>query len=443
MATNDHMECKWRRCLLSLTAQACSRGDSASSLSSPHQPPTHKHVAVRLEALTSLPAPLLNLIFVKNPVIRFWLLVLPLVAEAGSGTPGPYAPAAGQPGSDAIASSDARFKGWATGVVSLQRGRTDLADVGAPLASYGLASSAVGPSDLNDPLHQPEIGTSGPFPVVSLGDGGSITLHFAIPIADGPGPDFAVFENSFSPTFLELAFVEVSSDGAQFVRFPAVSCTATTTQVTLATAGGLAAANLKNLAGKYQGGYGTPFDLAELKGATIVNLGAITHVRLVDVVGSVNPAVGTRDAQNNLINDPYPTDYETGGFDLDAVGILNQAAVGYAAWKTAIEWTTGDSAPAADPDGDGLPNSTEYAFSTDPMQPNLPPAISLSLAGEEWIATFPTCRTGAIDLLCGVETSDDLTVWNYRAGLEPLTLGSVRSAPQRYCRLRFHLAVEP
>ena len=54
-----------------------------------------------------------------------------------------------------------------------------------------------------------------------LGDDGSLVLTFPAPIADGAGPDFAVFENAFSTEFLELAFVEVSSDGTNFTRFPA------------------------------------------------------------------------------------------------------------------------------------------------------------------------------------------------------------------------------
>ena len=59
------------------------------------------------------------------------------------------------------------------------------------------------------------------------------TVTFASPIYNGEGPDFAVFENGFDiddeydPTgvlhFLELAFVEVSSDGENFFRFPAVT----------------------------------------------------------------------------------------------------------------------------------------------------------------------------------------------------------------------------
>ena len=41
--------------------------------------------------------------------------------------------------------------------------------------------------------------------VVSLGEGGTITLRFEPPISDGDGDDFAVFENSVVEGFLELA----------------------------------------------------------------------------------------------------------------------------------------------------------------------------------------------------------------------------------------------
>ncbi|XXX82232.1 hypothetical protein WMF30_26080 [Sorangium sp. So ce134] len=65
--------------------------------------------------------------------------------------------------------------------------------------------------------------------VVSLGNGGTITFGFSGNlIVDGPGPDFIVFENAFetSPTtvFAELATVEVSQDGVDWIAFP---CTAT------------------------------------------------------------------------------------------------------------------------------------------------------------------------------------------------------------------------
>ncbi|WP_437839296.1 hypothetical protein [Sorangium sp. So ce1153] len=65
--------------------------------------------------------------------------------------------------------------------------------------------------------------------VVSLGNGGTVTFGFSGNlIVDGPGPDFIVFENAFetSPTtvFAELATVEVSQNGVDWIAFP---CTAT------------------------------------------------------------------------------------------------------------------------------------------------------------------------------------------------------------------------
>ena len=66
---------------------------------------------------------------------------------------------------------------------------------------------------------------------MSLGDGGVAILTFKYPIKNETGNDFAVFENSFNDTFLELAFVEVSSDGIHYFRFPAVSNTQDTLQM--------------------------------------------------------------------------------------------------------------------------------------------------------------------------------------------------------------------
>ena len=119
----------------------------------------------------------------------------------------------------------------------------------------------------------------------------------------------------------------MSSDGDHFLRFPAVSLTVTEGVEEYPDRDNfslLDPTNLHNLAGKYSGGYGTPFDLAELPTDPMVNKGRITHVRVVDVVGSVNPAWGTRDAEGRLIKDPFPTRFHTGGFDLDAVAVLNQ-----------------------------------------------------------------------------------------------------------------------
>jgi hypothetical protein len=47
-------------------------------------------------------------------------------------------------------------------------------------------------------------------------------------------------------------------------------------------------------------------------------------VRIIDVIGSINPNYGTLDSEGNLINDLFPTPFYSGGFDLDAVGVLHE-----------------------------------------------------------------------------------------------------------------------
>jgi hypothetical protein len=81
------------------------------------------------------------------------------------------------------------------------------------------------------------------------------------------------------------------------------------------------ARKINNLAGKYIGGYGTPFDLQELAGTPGLDIDNITHIRLVDVVGSTG-AHAQLDKDGVKINDPYPTAIPSGGFDLDAVGAM-------------------------------------------------------------------------------------------------------------------------
>ncbi len=242
------------------------------------------------------------------------LLFIPVVA-GGRVEAGTYDPQVGQPGSLGIPNSSPLFNEWASSVVSITRGPEDNSNPNSPLASYGSPSNALGYAD----------GVSSH--VVSLGDGGSITLSFATPIANGAGADFAVFENGFLSggaglAYLELAFVDVSSDGVHFFRFPSVSQTQTTTQV--GAFGLLDASNLHDLAGKYIAGYGTGFDLSELAGvSSYLNINDVTEVRITDVVGSINPLYGTRDSLGNLINDPWTTPFASGGFDLNGIGVIN------------------------------------------------------------------------------------------------------------------------
>lgn len=214
----------------------------------------------------------------------------------------------GSEGCQAIKFDNPAILGWATSCV-VTRGYQNIEQAGA-LADFGTDNDGVGASS--------ESTTDG---VVSLGDAGYAVLTFGMPITNGEGYDFAVFENSLNHTFLELAFVEVSSDGEHFYRFPSVSNTPTTQQIS--NSGGVDATNLHNLAGKYMVGWGTPFDLEELDGYSNLDINNVTHVRVVDVVGSINPLYGTTDKNGHLINDPYPTAFGSSGFDLSGVAVMN------------------------------------------------------------------------------------------------------------------------
>ncbi|MDQ3191944.1 MAG: T9SS type A sorting domain-containing protein [Bacteroidota bacterium] len=218
-----------------------------------------------------------------------------------------FAPAAGQAGTTAIHRDSSVFVNWAS-ECTVTLGYQDISNPSLGYASAGDAQMATGKS-----------GQSG---TVSLGDGGTAVLTFPGPIINGPGWDFAVFENSFDGTFLELAFVEVSSDGQSFFRFPATSLTDTITQI--GTFDLLDATKLNNLAGKYKLFYGTPFDLDEMANIPGLDVNNISHVKIIDVVGSLDDLYATRDAQNNKINDPFSTSFASGGFDLDAIGVINQ-----------------------------------------------------------------------------------------------------------------------
>lgn len=224
-----------------------------------------------------------------------------------------YAPAAGEVGSTAIHFSDTRFVSWAA-QIEVDRGfvnieDTTIAALGDNRASFGDPSLALGAA------------TSDPADVVSLGDKGVATLIFDRPIYNGSGPDFAIFENSFSDNYLELAHVEVSSNGEDFIRFPSHSEVQDEVQIH-----GFGMTNprmINNLAGKYRGGYGTPFDLEDLIDSTQIDINYITHIRIIDAVGSIGDSA-TFDSFGNKINEPFSTPYESGGFDLEAVGAINQ-----------------------------------------------------------------------------------------------------------------------
>jgi hypothetical protein len=250
------------------------------------------------------------------------------------------------------------FRGWATGYMNY------------------IPSDEEWTSDWNNPQKALGPATGSNFDVVSLGDldpneirdgvpPGRITLTFADPndpndlsspvfaIRNGKGYDFAVFENAFASLhttpagsvtgqmIAELAYVEVSSDGINFVRFPSVSLTPDS----VGPYGTIEISNVYNLAGKHPNSYsictGTPFDLSDISNHLLVldgtiDINNIHYVRLVDIPGSgdfYDTATGYVDPDTFPAWDYYESEYPiydawltwgSGGFDLEAIGILEE-----------------------------------------------------------------------------------------------------------------------
>ncbi len=248
--------------------------------------------------------------------------------------------------------SESEILRWATGAQDLNRGLRDQAVPSLGNASQGSINDAIGAADSNRNAPPASTGT------VSLGDFGSIVVTFGVPIVNGPGLDFAVFENGADfgmfGLSLELAFVEVSSNGTDFFRFASVADDADAVR-TLGPFGSRPdATGLNNLAGSQvlaeSGGtvterFGTGFDLEDLAGLAGPNLDLnnIIAIRIIDV-GGLDPielagledsggepifsagevdALTTLDSEGNVIIDGDGFGAASNGFDLDAVGAIN------------------------------------------------------------------------------------------------------------------------
>jgi type IX secretion system substrate protein len=220
---------------------------------------------------------------------------------------GQYAPPASQAGTTAIHADSSIFIDWANDCIA-ERGFVDISKPDLGPATFGEDSNGTGKADNG---------------ILSLGDGGTATISFETPVADGDGWDFAVFENSFSEDFLELAFVEVSSNGTDYHRFESASLTQQIIQI--GTFGVSDARNINNLAGKYSANFGVPFDLSELKNTVGLDVSNIISIRIIDVTGSIDSEYASFDTEGRTINDPWPTPFESSGFDLDAVGVINNS----------------------------------------------------------------------------------------------------------------------
>lgn len=218
------------------------------------------------------------------------------------------------------------FATWVDSVVEYHRADQD--------TSFSKLADVVGPV------------TGDHFKVVSLGEldqagldagdlPGRITLRLERPLMRLPGADLVVFENAFSysanSAFIELAYVEVSSDGTHFARFPSHYLG----ESPMGPWAHQDPRKIFNLAGKHINSYGqswgTPFDFNDLIDHPLVESGQvdldrIEYVRIVDIPGS-----GVfQDSEGNAIYDPWPT-FGSGGFDLEAVGGISVA-------KTFAEW---------------------------------------------------------------------------------------------------------
>ncbi len=223
-------------------------------------------------------------------------------------------------GTNAIHKDSTVIVGWASSI-EVVRGYIKITDTTYTYTESGYTSNIAWSGSPENALGA----ANGSF--VSFGDGGYAVVQFENPIGNGPGPDFAVFENAmFSPPnqsercFVELAFVEVSSDGENYERFPAVSQMQYHTQITSFQS--VEWSMYHNFAGIYPVFYGVPFDLDDIPGE-IVDKNNITHVRIVDAIGCIQPDFATYDSQGNIVNCAWPTPFHTGGFDLDAVAVLN------------------------------------------------------------------------------------------------------------------------
>lgn len=146
--------------------------------------------------------------------------------------------------------------------------------------------------------------------VVSLGNGGRIVVSFDDnAVVDGEGDDLVVFENPFyggSLLFTELAFVEVSSDGKNWVQFPFDAQTGEG----LAGREPVLASSSNGLDPLDESSGGDRFDLAD------VGLDFVRYLRLTDA--------------GDQIDDPGNHSFAgtKGGFDLDAAAAIHSTRLG-------------------------------------------------------------------------------------------------------------------
>ena len=305
---------------------------------------------------------------------------------------------------------------WATSYTNYQRSDED--------GGFSNPALALGPVT-GDISHVVSLGE---VPAGSTAAPGTITVAFARPVSNKPGADLVVFENPLvaeydtggagvGGVFAELAFVEVSSDGTNFARFPAVSLT----PGPVGPYGTIDPSQVFNLAGKHANGYGeswgTPFDLGQLESHELVksgavDLSAIRYVRIVDIPGDGRH----KDAAGNPIYDAWPT-WDTGGFDLEAVGAVSIDQT-FAQWADSHGLQGADREALADPDKDGTPNLLEFATGRMPLHADAFAPQVVTLGDGSRVLRFATRDSRATDVRLEVEASADLARWDMLASSE-------------------------
>jgi hypothetical protein len=273
------------------------------------------------------------------------------------------------PAGDGVAATDTNgnyvnpvFSGWATSVLSYTPsdnvGTYGMNGIGSQFANPNLALGPVTGNNMDivtlGDMNLAELAAHQTDPVAH--PLGSLVLGFDHPIFNGPGADFAAFENGFvsnystgagsvaGQMFAELGYVEVSTDGVNFARFPSeylnypnadlnnrvdnsidLNGAGTRTSTAYLTQD---VSNIYNLVGKhanaYSASWGTPFNLDDLADDPLVldgtvNLNEINYVKIVDIPGSGD----CLDSEGHPIFDAWVT-WGSGGLDFEALGVIHQ-----------------------------------------------------------------------------------------------------------------------
>ena len=289
-------------------------------------------------------------------IAKFFVIIFLLLWMAPPSFAGPFSP--GKGGVDEAGFMDAGIAGFVDGVVNpvFQGWATKVIEYSPSDETTFYGQNSIGP-EYADPSKALGAVTGSNTDIVSLGDmhpdeltayfdgigygPATLTLGFDHAIVNGEGADFATFENGFISTyntgdgsvsgmmFAELGYVEVSTNGIDFARFP--------NQYFNYLDGGPSSqsyltqdvSNIYNLAGKHANAYGesfgTPFDLDDLSFhyyvlTGLVDLNEINYVRIVDIPGDGS----FYDSYGNSIYDAWVT-FGSGGMDFEALGVINQA----------------------------------------------------------------------------------------------------------------------